>query len=82
MLPGSLPAVSTAKRICLSNSSPGNSKSPQTGVNAKGQMLNAELFFLQPSALRLHPFPHTAPAVPKNYPEAKQLVTMDCIQPA
>jgi hypothetical protein len=50
-------------------------------MNAKGQMLNAELFFLQPSALRLHPFPHTAPGVHQNYPDAKKLVTEDCIQP-
>jgi hypothetical protein len=51
-------------------------------MNAKVQMLNAELFFLQPSALSLHPFPHTAPGVPKTYPDAKKLVTEDCIKPA
>jgi hypothetical protein len=71
----------TPKEICSPNSCPSTSKSPRTGMNAKGQMPNAELFFLQPSALNLHPFPHTVPGVPKNYPDAKKLVTEDCIRP-
>lgn len=46
--------------------------------------LLAQLLALnQQGASRIEPGePVTAPGVPKNYPDAKKLVTEDCIQPA
>jgi hypothetical protein len=52
------------------------------GFNAKKDLLAQLLALNQQVATRIEKAePVTAPGVPKNYPDAKKLVTEDCIQP-
>jgi hypothetical protein len=52
------------------------------GFNAGKDMLVQLLALNQQVAFQIkHGDPVTAPGVPKNYPDAKQLVTEDCIEP-
>ncbi len=53
------------------------------GFNAKKDLLAQLLALNQQVAARIEKGePVTAPGVPKNYPDAKKLVTGDCIKPA
>ena len=53
------------------------------GFNAKKDLLAQLLALNQEVATRIEKTePVTAPGVPKNYPDAKKLVTEDCIRPA
>jgi hypothetical protein len=52
------------------------------GFNAKKDLLAQLLALNQQVAASIeHGSPVTAPGAPKNYPDAKQLVTEDCIRP-
>jgi SAM-dependent methyltransferase len=53
------------------------------GFNAKKDLLSQLLALNQEVATKIEKGePVTAPGVPKNYPDAKKLVTEDCIQPS
>jgi len=53
------------------------------GFNAKKDLLAQLLALNQQVAAKIERGePVTAPGVPKNYPDAKQLVTEDCIKPS
>ena len=52
------------------------------GLSAKRDLLTQLLALNLEGAAKIEKgSPVTAPGVPKNYPEAKKLVTEDCIQP-
>ena len=52
------------------------------GIDAQGDLLAQLLELNQAVAVRIEAGqPVTAPGVPGNYPDAKRLITDDCIQP-